>query len=562
MQYITYLEAKDSHKNIKKGFVWDNIPQFAVITGENGSGKSSLLQGIQEGRFLINHGKNPQVIIDLYKSFELQGQGYNSTYADQIQQNEQELLNKHLRSRQDNADGVFMQMKNNARQYPYLFPIVEKLSWEDFIKKNFAAFTQDQIHFVNNWRNQLDLNVYRKHFERNEMDEEKFYFSSEEEIKNWISQLKDKNYTSRKTIFDENALNSFFGNYFIAETNLINTVLKNKMKENTPIEPAELKQIIEEKLGKNPIDEVNELLSKVSKYSLHMDFNNNSNPQLICKTQDDISISTKDLSTGEQIIISLYMWRYDKNPLHSTIFLFDEPDAHLNPKMAQMLIDVLKNVIVKEFGCQVIMTTHTLSTVAYCEDDDLFYMEDGKIWDSSRDEAIENLAQGIVTESFWENIDILLNSSKILFVEGKTDKKHLERFFSITSPASFKIIDCKSADKMPFYAKMIQTLGNDIANKCLFLLDDDDKGREKQKEIDAMELKTMLVSQGQNKEGENFTIENCYDPLLIEAHNKKHPSCWDNNQKRRFSQKKFKIEEMQGIKKLVEEIKKELKILK
>lgn len=560
MQYITYLEAKDSHKNIKKGFVWDNIPQFAVITGENGSGKSSLLQGIQEGRFLINHGKNPQAIIDLYKSFELQGQGYNSTYADQMQQNEQELLNKHLRSRQDNADGVFMQMKNNARQYPPFLPIVERLSWEDFIKKNFAAFTQDQIHFVNNWRNQLDLNVYRKHFERNEMDEEKFYFSSEEEIKNWISQLKDKNYTSRKTIFDESALNSFFGNYFIAETNLINTVLKNKMKENTPIEPAELKQIIEEKLGKNPIDEVNELLSKVSKYSLHMDFNNNSNPQLICKTQDDISISTKDLSTGEQIIISLYMWRYDKNPLHSTIFLFDEPDAHLNPKMAQMLIDVLKNVIVKEFGCQVIMTTHTLSTVAQCDEGELFYMEDGKIEEIEKIDCMEKLSGGVLIEEMKNILEVVIESSKVVFVEGESDKLHIEKFFQITNCTNppFRVFDSKSATKMQHYAKAISTLKPTLGNKCLFLCDDDGEGRKAETQVKQYNIKTMLVSQGQKHAGGNFTIENCYDNSLIKACNQNQTSSWSSKTKIQFAQQNFSRNDMRGIQILVDEIKKYL----
>ena len=42
-KFITSLKAEASYKNIKKGFQWDNIPQFAVIAGENGSGKTALL---------------------------------------------------------------------------------------------------------------------------------------------------------------------------------------------------------------------------------------------------------------------------------------------------------------------------------------------------------------------------------------------------------------------------------------------------------------------------------------------------------------------------------------
>lgn len=525
MQYITHLKAKESCKNIKEDFEWDNIPQFAVITGENGSGKSSLLQGIREGRFSINHGKNPQAIIDPYKSFELQGQGYNSTYADQIQQNEQELLNKHLQSRQNNTEGVFMQMKNNARPHPNLLPIVEKLSWEDFIKKDFSTFSQNQIYFIENWRNQLDLNKYYKHFERNEMDEEKFYFSTEEEIKKWMSQLKDRNYMSRKTIFDEHMLNSIFGAYHIAETNITRAFLQNKAKEKASIEPAELKQIIEEKLGKNPIDEVNELLSKVSKYSLHMDFNNNSNPQLVCKTQDDISISTKDLSTGEQIIISLYMWQYDKNPLHSTIFLLDEPDAHLNPKMAKMLIDVLKNVIVKKFGCQVIMTTHSLSTVAYCEEKDLFYMEEGKVSKISKEECIQNLADGVMTfERALNQLKLIENSDKpILVVEGKTEQIIFQKYYEFKNQdMPFIIIDGKGADNLPQFCTCFKIMN--LPQKRVFLFDYDEKGIENFEEIktDKKTAKLYIKSKEEmseyQKQAKTFTIEKIFPFSMIRGY--------------------------------------------
>lgn len=525
MQHITHLEIKDSYKNIKKGFVWEDIPQFAVVTGENGSGKSSLLEGIRRGCFSINYGKNPKATIELYKTFELQGQGYNSTYSDQIQTSEQELLNKYLRSREDDREGAFLQMKNNARQYSYYLSIVEKLSWEDFIKKNFSFFSKDQINFIESWRNQLNLNVYYKHFERNGMDEEKFYFSSEEEIKKWISQLKDRNYTSRKTIFDENVLNSFFGSYFLAEANLTREILQSKIRENIPIDPIELKQAIEERLGKNPIDEINDLLSKVSKYSLYMNFNNNSNPQLMCKTQDEVCISTKELSTGEQIIISLYMWQYDKNPLHSTIFLFDEPDAHLNPKMAKMLIDVLKNTIVKKFGCQVIMTTHSLSTVAYCEEKDLFYMEEGRVSKISKEECIQNLADGVMTfERALNQLKLIENSNKpILVVEGKTEKIIFEKYYKFKKQEMpFIVIDGKGADNLPQFCTCFNILN--LSQKRVFLFDYDEKGIENFKKIKTnkniakLYVKSEQEMSEYQKQAKTFTIEKIFPFSIVQKY--------------------------------------------
>ena len=45
-QFITCLKANESYKNIKAGFEWNDITRFAVITGENGSGKTALLEQI------------------------------------------------------------------------------------------------------------------------------------------------------------------------------------------------------------------------------------------------------------------------------------------------------------------------------------------------------------------------------------------------------------------------------------------------------------------------------------------------------------------------------------
>ncbi|RDU63545.1 AAA family ATPase [Helicobacter sp. MIT 14-3879] len=54
------------------------------------------------------------------------------------------------------------------------------------------------------------------------------------------------------------------------------------------------------------------------------------------------------------------MCQYKDTSLDSVILLLDEPHSHLNPKMAKMLIEILKNIVVKKFGSQVIMTTHSL----------------------------------------------------------------------------------------------------------------------------------------------------------------------------------------------------------
>lgn len=562
MQYIKKIKNLENYKNIKKGFEWNSIPEFAVITGENGSGKSSLLQGIEKRKFIIDGNETSQVIIGLYNDFKLQGNGYDSRFIEDLSHYERNLMEHYLRETNlnDHPNSTFIRVKKIVAEWGKNFSKeIERLTFRQFIERDFSSFSEGVRNTLNSHRDGLNLVSYYQHFKRNGMSEEKFYLSSQEEIEQWFSQLQDKNFESRKTIFDERALNTIFGDYLIRKINKRDEL--DRLDEN--LSNTEIRKRIEEEIGKNPLDEINRLLEQAySKYTLVSELRKDSGqPRVICKTKDGTNVSLQDLSTGEQIIISLYMWQYDKNPLHSMVLLLDEPDAHLNPKMAKNLIDILKNVIVKTFDCQVIMTTHSLSTVAQCEDGDLFFMEDGDIWESSREEAIEMLAQGISLDSFWENIETLLNSPKILFVEGKTDKKHIEKYFSITSlKHPFKIIDCKSADKMPFYANMIKTLKGTIAEKCLFLLDNDNKGRAKKNEIEALGFKTMFVSQGQQYGGEDFTIENCYNPSIVKAYNPKATTSWNNNHKNRFAQKSFSLNEMQGIGILIDEIKKELKI--
>ena len=81
-------------------------------------------------------------------------------------------------------------------------------------------------------------------------------------------------------------------------------------------------------------------------------------PKFVSNLGDEISFN--DLSSGEQVIAQLVLWSYDsaderKTGNRNKLLMMDEFDAHLNPSMAKMFIEIVKSVLVGQFKMQVIM---------------------------------------------------------------------------------------------------------------------------------------------------------------------------------------------------------------
>lgn len=120
-----------------------------------------------------------------------------------------------------------------------------------------------------------------------------------------------------------------------------------------------------------------------------------------------------------------------------------------------MMIEIVRDKLVGEFGIQVIMTTHSPSTVAYANDEELFWMERGRpIRQSRRAEIIPILSDGliVVTDEDAElRFSIALSEAQktILCVEGITDKIILVEAWKRINGISalpFEVFDMFEAD--------------------------------------------------------------------------------------------------------------------
>lgn len=178
---------------------------------------------------------------------------------------------------------------------------------------------------------------------------------------------------------------------------------------------------------------------------------------------DADSVQFTELSDGEKIIVTLILWAYNSwLGAHNKLFLLDEIDAHLNPSMSRMLLDIIRGRIVQEFGIQVIMTTHSPSTAARARDDELFWLERGRpIRTTSRAEVVRVLADGIITVTQDEatlrfSTELGDDGVPALCVEGVWDKVILKKAWRRLFPEKempFQVFDMFGA---PFIVTLFQ----------------------------------------------------------------------------------------------------------
>lgn len=154
-------------------------------------------------------------------------------------------------------------------------------------------------------------------------------------------------------------------------------------------------------------------------------------------SDDDKEISFNELSSGEQVMFELLCYRHilsegvykDSQP---KVMLLDEFDAHLNPILAKTFIKVIEEQFVAN-GVQVIMTTHSPSTVAYVSEENVFWMEQGKIQSAEEKEGgkigiLHTLATGVMIENGCPFMSYLVDMTKpyYILVEGYTDILHIQ----------------------------------------------------------------------------------------------------------------------------------------
>lgn len=364
------LNFSGNYKSIR-AFSWGNIPAFAVITGINGTGKSQLLELIHNT--LINNPQSPS-----HERVTITGKT--------IGRHEVTFLKGEW---QLQGTGRLSYATVQSRIESYYSQFREMSSYQNSQPRLFEAF-QDVIRKTGKQPANLTVEEFSSAFPEILIEQESF-------------------------------LSTIIGEIF----------LKYRLNEIDLKSQGCSESDINERLREKPWNVLRKIL-KTAKLPFNInDPANNGiwdgfHLQLTHQITND-HVNFADLSSGEKVLMSLvfYLYNSQEKGVFPKLFLLDEPDAHLHPSMSQVFINVMKKVLVDELGVQVIMTTHSPSTVALAPEEAIFVAnrEGERITKASKDAALKHLISGV--PSFSVNYE----NRRQVFVESKYDVNYYEKIY-------------------------------------------------------------------------------------------------------------------------------------
>jgi hypothetical protein len=249
-------------------------------------------------------------------------------------------------------------------------------------------------------------------------------------------------------------------------------------------------------------------ISDVFKY-LYMAFTPKDKKMLqnITIKYNDENLEIEDFSEGEKKMI-LIKAALEFAAQEDSLFILDEPDAHIHLSNKIQIRKVLEEY---EQNRQVIITTHS-PTLTDCLDKESIYMLDrGKLISAEKQKVLESIS-GEFWNRFQQNTFISSKSPIILLVEGKLDKIHINNAYRALKEEypnlNFDIFCLNSETKIqPFLSGLYES---DFETDKLYIgvYDNDEAGHKSYKSFDEISQKSYKKLKENNKAHNTyFSIE-------------------------------------------------------
>lgn len=429
---LTFLR---NHKSITS-FPDIELPDFVVLTGVNGAGKSHLLEAIENGsaqidNVMVNNQTRPirrfdwinlipqdtgafapSQIAQERHGFWTEISQYRQEFRPQISQTLQQLNRSDL-DRLNTRDllGLTIEDLKAAGSTPeQADQIVQAIQGVVSVASQNVSNRFVQSDPANRPR-LLDLLQRNTNIPLIALEEEDFYNHFP---RSWLPV--DMFQQSFGRLFAE-----YQRNWFI-----------NRLKAFAHSEGESVSYLTDEEFldryGEPPWDFVNSILE-----AANLDFRINQPSRYEDRPYEPIltdqvsksQVRFNDLSSGERVLMSFALCLYyagDRRQLidYPKILLFDEIDAPMHPSMTQSLLSTIQEVLIERHGIKVILTTHSPSTVALSPEESLYAMyktNERRVQKSTKDGALSILTTGVPT------LSVSYENRRQVFVESQHDAR-------------------------------------------------------------------------------------------------------------------------------------------
>ena len=341
------LTFNNRYKSIFDGGDSVELPRFSVITGPNGSGKTQLLEAIRD-----------RVVSTQFGDPATQANSELLFVSDLLQAKQNTSRNNYLLELHRRSEEQILTRNRNPNVYK------NKASYTSLANINLPKEYGSEIVF-----NQLMTLVMGRAWDNN-----KIPLSVEDTHSVLPGDYIDRAF--RKNSFSS-SISDVFKNYQIEWEE--NDYCKYK-SDRGDVRPFLSEAEFRTKFGAPPWEVFNRTLRRLKlnyEFNRPVDGKSHFHAHLISNKDQRQIVELDQLSSGEQTLLSIAtgLYRSKSKRKFPHLLLLDEPDAHLHPSMSAILIEFLSKDILPLLDAGLILTTHSPSTCAFANREQLFRMD-------------------------------------------------------------------------------------------------------------------------------------------------------------------------------------------
>ena len=231
------------------------------------------------------------------------------------------------------------------------------------------------------------------------------------------------------------------------------------------------------------------------------------------------------LSSGEKVLMTLCLASFNQylGRRRPKLLLLDELDAVLHPSMIAALVTTLKPLFVP-YGTKILMTSHSAMTVAALDEADIFRVVRTRgrvnISRTTKSEAINELSEGLATVDAGLRIAAYDEAKVTILTEGN-NASHLKRWVQLNFPQDVHVFEeldqYRNASQLLAYGRLLGRMNTNTHFVIVWDCDASDQAETLRSELpSAAKVTPFAFRRRKDNTIARNGIENNYDEKILE----------------------------------------------